>query len=161
MEIGEDKQKAIGKITACFKAILGKDLDMDSFEDRIRLQKILYILERAGIRLGYSFGWHIRGPYSPHLADDGYAYKENKGKMAFSYAFGEGEKRIIARVQGISEYLETEEHSELLASLLYLSKRLELEGEKLKEELKVRKPRFSDAEIDEALSYWDKIRAGA
>ena len=151
------RKEAIAKIAACFKAMLGNDLNMDSFEDRIRLQKIMYILKHAGFGFGYSFGWHIRGPYSPELADDGYAYKENKEKMAFSYVFSVKEKQIIDRITPISGYLKTEENSELLASLLYLSRLLGITGDKLKDELKTRKPRFSDEDINKALEIWMNV----
>jgi uncharacterized protein YwgA len=157
MDFDPARKEAIEKIAACFKAILEKDLNMDSFEDRIRLQKIVYILKHAGLGFRYSFGWHIRGPYSPDLADDGYSYKENKEKMAFSYSFSENEKRIIAQVKTISEYLKIEENSELLASLLYLSNLLGVTDDKLKDELKLRKPRFSDEEIDKALEIWTNM----
>ena len=142
MDFNPARKEAIAKITACFNVILGKDLDMDSFEDRIRLQKVMYILKRAGIGLNYSFGWHIRGPYSPNLADDGYLYRENKTEVEFQYTFNEKEKQVIDKIKTISDYLKTEENSELLASLLYLSRLLDLDilGDELKEALKTHHP---------------------
>ena len=43
-----------------------------SFETRLELQKTIYLLEEAGAKLGYSFGWYKHGPYSSSLADDAY-----------------------------------------------------------------------------------------
>lgn len=43
-----------------------------SLEDRIRLQKVVYLVQSIGIDLGYSYGWYVRGPYSSSLADDYY-----------------------------------------------------------------------------------------
>lgn len=50
-----------------------------SFEDRLRLQKIVYIAKYFDIDLGYSYNQYIRGPYSPDLARDYYKLYENFG----------------------------------------------------------------------------------
>ncbi len=44
-----------------------------SFETRLELQKTIYLLEQAGAKLGYSFGWYKHGPYTSSLADDAYS----------------------------------------------------------------------------------------
>jgi uncharacterized protein YwgA len=49
---------------------------IDLFEDRLKLQKIVYIAKHFGIDLGYTFNEYIRGPYSPELADDYYKLKD-------------------------------------------------------------------------------------
>ena len=49
---------------------------IDTFEDRLRLQKIVYIAKCFGIDFGYSFNENLRGPYSPGLADDYYKLNE-------------------------------------------------------------------------------------
>lgn len=45
---------------------------MDAFEDRLVLQKRIYLLQAFGIFLGYKFVWYIHGPYSPELTRNGY-----------------------------------------------------------------------------------------
>ncbi len=47
-------------------------LNIDTLEDRIRLQKAVYITQEAGVPLGHRFSWYVRGPYSPGLARDYY-----------------------------------------------------------------------------------------
>ncbi|ADB57086.1 hypothetical protein [Archaeoglobus profundus] len=49
---------------------------IETFEDRLKLQKIVYIAKHFGIDLGYEFNEYIRGPYSPDLADDYYSLNE-------------------------------------------------------------------------------------
>ena len=49
------------------------DLDLSDFERRLALQKIVYLVQAAGVGLGYSFGWHLGGPYSPELLRDAFA----------------------------------------------------------------------------------------
>ncbi len=46
---------------------------VDSFEDRLILQKAMYLAKAAGVDLGYHYRWYLRGPYSPPVADDGFA----------------------------------------------------------------------------------------
>jgi uncharacterized protein YwgA len=45
---------------------------MGSFDDRLILQKIVYLMQASGIYLGYTFNWYIHGPYSTRLAADGF-----------------------------------------------------------------------------------------
>ena len=49
---------------------------IDTFGDRLKLQKIVYIAKYFGIDIGYSFNEYLRGPYSPELADDYYRLSE-------------------------------------------------------------------------------------
>ena len=46
---------------------------MNEFDDRLRLQKFIYLLQVHGIYLGYDFSWYIRGPYCTTLAAAGFA----------------------------------------------------------------------------------------
>ena len=47
-------------------------LKMDTFDDRLILQKAAYLLQEAGVNLGYRFRWYLRGPYSPGLTEDAF-----------------------------------------------------------------------------------------
>src|SRR5438876_1106010 len=42
-------------------------LNVTTFDDRLILQKAVYLLQCAGVRLGYRFRWYLRGPYSPDM----------------------------------------------------------------------------------------------
>jgi uncharacterized protein YwgA len=42
-------------------------LSVATFEDRLILQKTVYLLQSAGVHLGYRFRWYLRGPYSPDM----------------------------------------------------------------------------------------------
>src|SRR3989338_7845178 len=46
--------------------------DMNLFSGRLILQKKVYLLQEAGLNLGYDFKLYIHGPYSSALAADGY-----------------------------------------------------------------------------------------
>ena len=52
---------------------LGLQVRMQNFDDRLVLQKAVYLAQEAGVNLGYQFHWYLRGPYSPVLTRDGFA----------------------------------------------------------------------------------------
>jgi len=52
---------------------LGINVSMGCFADRLVLQKATYLAQAAGVQLGYSYNWYLRGPYSPVLARDGFS----------------------------------------------------------------------------------------
>ncbi len=55
--------------------IILKNIDyfnMNKFDDRLILQKTIYILKSFGIDLGYEYNWYRYGVYSPDLTSDGF-----------------------------------------------------------------------------------------
>lgn len=56
-----------------FVEALGEPADISSLDARKRFQKAVYLGQVAGVDLGYRYGWYVRGPYSPPLANDYYA----------------------------------------------------------------------------------------
>jgi hypothetical protein len=52
---------------------LGLPARLDTFADRLILQKAIYLAQVAGVQLGYHFHWYLRGPYSPGLTRDAFA----------------------------------------------------------------------------------------
>ena len=56
------------------------NFSMETFNDRLELQKKIYLLQMHGIDQGYTFRYYIRGPYCTKLATDGFElekfYKE-------------------------------------------------------------------------------------
>jgi hypothetical protein len=51
---------------------MGLPFRLSSFEDRLILQKAVYLAQAAAVQLGYTFGWYLRGPYSPALTRDAF-----------------------------------------------------------------------------------------
>lgn len=52
---------------------LGLELKLDSFDDRLILQKALYLAKASGQDCGYFFRWYLRGPYSAELTRDAFS----------------------------------------------------------------------------------------
>ncbi|MFA6332471.1 MAG: hypothetical protein WCX22_05930 [Methanoregula sp.] len=61
------------KVIAFFKE-LGFAFDIAEFDDRLIAQKLVCLLELKGIDLGYPCSLYVRGPYSPDLTQDLYAF---------------------------------------------------------------------------------------
>lgn len=54
---------------------LGLPVKLETFDDRLILQKAVYLAQAAGINLGYFYRWYLHGPYCPALADDAFAVR--------------------------------------------------------------------------------------
>jgi uncharacterized protein YwgA len=55
---------------------LGVPSNIDTVDERKRVQKSIYLGQIAGVNLGYHFGWYLKGPYSPELTKDYYDLDE-------------------------------------------------------------------------------------
>jgi uncharacterized protein YwgA len=55
---------------------LGVPSNIDTVDERKRVQKSIYLGQIAGVDLGYHFGWYLKGPYSPELTKDYYDLDE-------------------------------------------------------------------------------------
>ena len=55
---------------------LGVPSNIDTVDERKRVQKTIYLGQIAGVDLGYHFGWYLKGPYSPELTKDYYDLDE-------------------------------------------------------------------------------------
>ena len=47
-------------------------LTRETTEQRLKLQKTIYLLQIYGLKLGYGFSWYKYGPYSQDLVQDAY-----------------------------------------------------------------------------------------
>ncbi|WP_386680943.1 hypothetical protein [Loktanella sp. R86503] len=52
---------------------LGEDAAISTVNDRMRIQKAVYICQELGVPLGYDYSWYVKGPYSPSLTRDYYS----------------------------------------------------------------------------------------
>jgi uncharacterized protein YwgA len=83
---------------------LNLGFSMETFEDRLILQKGTYLAQAAGLRLGYHFRWDLRGPYCPALANDGYAIAEEiQGGQdeAEQWQFDSVSRKLLDPVHGL------------------------------------------------------------
>lgn len=105
-------------------------ISKESFDDRLKSQKKVYLLQSLGTNLGYDYNWYIHGPYSPTLTDDIYNNIDVLSSADFSqYKI----KETVAENINLVNRLTEEQHDkltdaswyELLASLLYIARNKE------------------------------------
>ncbi len=96
---------------------------MSNFEDRLKLQKYVYLLQAFGIYLDYRFNWYIHGPYSPGLARDGFELDKifpNVPDVRFATA--KNEKLFFEFQKFLGKQKEDTEWLEMIASIHFLKK---------------------------------------
>lgn len=54
--------------------------DISSLDDRKRVQKAVYLAQKAGADLGYQYGWYLMGPYCPELTQDYFILQDDISK---------------------------------------------------------------------------------
>lgn len=117
-----DSQQVLSK---CLSIIGLSRPNMEDFDERLRLQKIVYLLWAYGISLGYGFNWYVRGPYSPKLASDGYALDDEVFETGSRIRFSNEEeisKSLNDFKEILGEKIEDPLYLEILASLHYIKK---------------------------------------
>lgn len=104
-----------------------QELDLDTFEQRLMVQKKMYLTQLTGLDLAYRFGWYLYGPYSRELTSDAFRTKEQidmrdegyKGKHLAPFA-----RKMARKAKTIwanrPDSIEEDDWLELLASLHYL-----------------------------------------
>jgi uncharacterized protein YwgA len=55
-----------------FLDTLGISSDISTLQNRVCIQKAIFLAQEAGANLGYSYSWYVHGPYSPELTTDYY-----------------------------------------------------------------------------------------
>ena len=50
---------------------------VSTLDERVILQKTIFLLKQLGYDLKYNFNWYLKGPYSPALASDGYTLRDS------------------------------------------------------------------------------------
>ena len=135
------------------------EFSMDMFDDRLRLQKFIYLLQTFDIYLGYDFSWYIRGPYCSTLSTCGFALKHiyNKipgKKIRFSDpAVQERFKKFQKFIKG---HETNPEFLEIAASLHYLNVAGAPEKDNTIRKLMEKKPgRFTPARCEEV---WEELK---
>lgn len=99
--------------------------DMSDFNNRLKYQKIVYLLQSSGLSLGYGFKWYLKGPYSSHLASALYLIEsdpeiyENSEHIVFKY-----NDKVVNKLSEfkdkLGEHINDVLYLEVLASLHYI-----------------------------------------
>ncbi|MEP0827614.1 MAG: hypothetical protein HRF51_03755 [bacterium] len=98
-----------------------------SLEDRIFLQKSIYLLQLLGINLGYRFSWYRLGPYTSDLTTTAFQIQANIDQYIERFAKAALRKEVLESIDKLKHLLnkkpeKIEDHKwfELLSSIHYL-----------------------------------------
>jgi uncharacterized protein YwgA len=136
---------------------------IDTFEDRLILQKSVYLAQAIGVHLGYYYQWYLHGPYCPSLTRDEYAIDgelkkgidESKG-----WVLDDVSQQLLKRLKELITGSEEKDRSrklELLASVHFLITRQQvpddplLQTKEITATLKKYNKNFSQQEVEQAL----------
>lgn len=105
-------------------------LNVSTFDDRLILQKAVYLLQAAGIQLGYRFRWYLKGPYSPDMTASAFGIVnegESGAQELKGWKLDEQSTRIAQQLQPLlyrpgESKTDQARRLELLASALFLFK---------------------------------------
>ena len=93
---------------------------MDSFDDRLILQKAVYLAQQAGIPLGYHYYWYLRGPYCRELTADAYT---TLGDIPAGWNLDVGSKQKLGKIKELFAIIKAKPEPvkafELFASVLF------------------------------------------
>ena len=134
-----------------YKSIFDKDFHPNVFEDRLEMQKAVYLLQNMGISVGdYRFLWYKHGPYSQTLQNDILNLQSTKD---IDVEFSSDAKREIRALKNaiFKEDLQydTCQWVECLGSLQYIKENLlpsSATDEVILNELVIKKPHLNRTE---------------
>jgi uncharacterized protein YwgA len=139
---------------------LGLPFQVGTFEDRLIMQKSIYLAQTGGVNLGYFYHWYLHGPYSPSLTRDEFAIAmaisadldESKG-----WKLDEASSQRLKKLQRIFTEPKRDvlaKKLELLASVHFLIDRKQVSGadaKRITETLERFKKPFSEGDVKKAL----------
>jgi len=138
------------RLFACLRE-LGLGPSVETFSERKRLQKLVYLLQVFGVELNFSYSWYLHGPYSPSLTQVLYEMAGQPRDKASSMNLNSEDAQ---RVRGLKAFLGDNMNStdflELLVSLHYakeVGKSAGLSRNEINRLLRQKKPFFSEQEI--------------
>lgn len=155
-----------------FHELFNEPINMQTFNDRLLLQKRVYFLQEFGAPFGYSFGWYIRGPYSSELARNGFEIESvsrlvNEKWDKLSNFLPEFEDEDIETTQNAREFFDSVREAgipedrflELLSSLHFLKTNWFFDEDYSRTAAKLRKlkPKFSEEEIAKAIELLESL----
>ncbi len=129
---------------------LGISSEIDTFEKRKTIQKAVYLGQLTDVDLSYRFGWYLKGPYSPSLAEDYYHLADELEIDDKGYEEYQLKKSLSDRLEEVLPLLEKPKEFklkevdwlELVASYRYLRRVSKLSDARADEILKEEKPKL-------------------
>ena len=131
---------------------------LNTLEDRIKMQKLVYLSEVSGIDLGFTFTWYIYGPYSPDLTR--VMFEKETGKPSNFSDNHTTKKKIQGLELNLGENIKSGAKLELIASLHYvlsIAKKQKISEKNALQIIYDQKPQFKKQEVNDAHKIAEKF----
>lgn len=139
---------------------LGLPFQIDSFQDRLIMQKAVYLAQAVGVNLGYFYQWYLYGPYSPSLTRDEFAVAMDVSAdmdESARWKLDDTSTQLLKKIQPVfsgPDRSNLAKRLELLASVHFLIDRKQIskiDTSKITATLERFNKNFSEEEVKEAL----------
>lgn len=90
---------------------------MEKFDSRLKLQKIVYLMQAYGLNIGYTFHLYLYGPYSTELARDGFSMPDFLGQSLIQFSNNQNQAKFEKFIRFIEDKKDDTEWLEIAASL--------------------------------------------
>ncbi len=98
------------------------DFSMEKFNDRLKLQKLVYLVQAGGLNLGYAFRLYLHGPYCSLLAREGFDMPNLDECKIVHFENELNEKRFQEILNFLDNCKNDADKMEILASLHFFKK---------------------------------------
>jgi len=143
-------------------------LRLDGFDDRLTLQKRIYLLQLFGVDLRYRYNWYVRGPYCPTLTEDAFELARTGGdiqELCAAYELTHEAKERLQQYKTFETAITSTDlprFLELAASIHYLRHIGFLPGgvtkDNIRKKLSERGKPFSHEQVNSAWGLLDKYK---
>ncbi len=94
---------------------------MKQFDDKLKVQKIVYLAQEYGVDFGYAFAWNRRGPYCKQVSEHAHTILDSDVGIDAQFE-NENKEKLQKFVAVMKPYLDETDWLEIAASLVYLRK---------------------------------------
>lgn len=135
------------------------NFEMTNFSYRLKLQKLIYLMQSTNLNLGYRFSLYLHGPYSTQLARDGFDMPNFNGVDELKFEDLDFEDKFNKLNEFLDDVKDDPNKMEIIGSL-YLFHELspELEDEKIIKKVLEKNSSFDEDMVKEALDSLKQFR---
>jgi uncharacterized protein YwgA len=143
------KSQLAAKFNTMYRFLNNKNVSMEDFWHRLRVQKTAYLLRLLGFEFSPTQSWYVRGPYSSSLATLAYEIDEMNEKPLVDLS--KQDKKLLSDLKTIfGAEIKDIDKIELLVSVLYAIKEKQMiDSETITNWIIEKKPWYQKEEIVE------------
>ena len=140
--------------------LLVKDIgnfSMEHFNDRLRFQKTVHLLQSFGIDVGYPYNWYVRGPYCPELTTVGFKLKDVIGNIPdidVEFADKDYQTRYAKFKKFMQDKKDDPAQLEIASSICFLHNETDADKDTV---LRLTEGKMESFTMDECKRIWDEL----